>query len=161
MIANTPSHEILFVGNSRNQYREVVKWCVEENLPISVYGGGWEQFIPKHYIKGQFIDNNILPYYYHNAGVVLNDHWEDMKQKGFVSNRVYDVLAVGGRILSDSVNCNNLANFPNYKTFDSKDSFISLLKEFEDVSCRECDLPTDILSFNERVIKISSVLERF
>ena len=161
VIANTPSHEILFVGNSRNQYREVVRWCVEENLPISVYGGGWEQFIPKHYIKGQFIDNNILPYYYHNAGVVLNDHWEDMKQKGFVSNRVYDVLAVGGRILSDSVNCNTLANFPNYKTFDSKDSFIALLKEFEDVSCRECDLSKDILSFKERVMKISSVLERF
>jgi spore maturation protein CgeB len=34
---------------------------------------------------------------------VLNDHHADMRAEGFVSNRVFDVLAVGGRLLSDPV----------------------------------------------------------
>jgi GT2 family glycosyltransferase/spore maturation protein CgeB len=103
VLKDIPEHEILFVGHSRNEYRETVRWCVEEGLPISVYGSGWERFIPSDYIKGQFIDNDLLPYYYHKAGVVLSDHWQDMRKKGFVSNRIYDVLSVNGRVLTDSV----------------------------------------------------------
>lgn len=34
---------------------------------------------------------------------MLNDHHADMRAQGFVSNRVFDVLAVGGRLLSDPV----------------------------------------------------------
>ncbi len=34
---------------------------------------------------------------------MLNDHHDDMREQGFVSNRVFDVLAVGGRLLTDDV----------------------------------------------------------
>ena len=41
--------------------------------------------------------------FYRNARVVLNDHWPDMRDKGFVSNRIFDVLACGVPLISDSV----------------------------------------------------------
>jgi spore maturation protein CgeB len=34
---------------------------------------------------------------------VLNDHWPDMRRLGFISNRVFDVLACEGFVLSDRV----------------------------------------------------------
>jgi spore maturation protein CgeB len=40
---------------------------------------------------------------YADAGVVLNDHWEDMRRLGFVSNRLFDAVACGARVLSDHV----------------------------------------------------------
>jgi GT2 family glycosyltransferase/glycosyltransferase involved in cell wall biosynthesis/spore maturation protein CgeB len=102
-LAATPRHEMLFIGNSRNQYREAVKWSVENGLPLAVYGQGWEAFIPKSHIFGEHIDNADIAYFYRNAKVVVNDHWADMKRRGFVSNRIYDVLGVGGTVLSDHV----------------------------------------------------------
>ena len=35
--------------------------------------------------------------------ILLNDHWEDMREKGFVFNRIYDGLACGAFILTDKV----------------------------------------------------------
>jgi spore maturation protein CgeB len=40
---------------------------------------------------------------YSSAGVVLNDHWDDMRDQGYVSNRIYDALASGAVLLSDDV----------------------------------------------------------
>ena len=43
---------------------------------------------------------------------ILNDHWEDMRENGFVSNRVFDVIACGKSIITD--NCNGILElFPN------------------------------------------------
>jgi spore maturation protein CgeB len=33
--------------------------------------------------------------------VVLNDHWDDMREQGFYSNRLFDAAACGARIVSD------------------------------------------------------------
>jgi len=35
--------------------------------------------------------------------VVLNDHWDDMRAAGFLSNRLFDVVASTGRAVSDRV----------------------------------------------------------
>jgi spore maturation protein CgeB len=42
-----------------------------------------------------------LPDLYSSAAIVLNDHWDDMREHGFVSNRVFDALACGAFVLSD------------------------------------------------------------
>lgn len=125
-LLSTPSHEILFIGNSRNEYREVVRWCIEEDLPIAVYGDGWDNFIPASFIKGKYIDNDLIPYYYSKAKVVLNDHWEDMKRNGFISNRVMDVLAVNGTLLTDIPK--DLNGHKNIYSYDDKTTFISILR---------------------------------
>ena len=95
--------DVLFVGNSRNEYREVVKLAIEEERALSVYGTRWQQFIAPEYIKGENIPNRELGEYYRSATVVLNDHWQSMRDKGFVSNRIFDVLACGQSIISDRV----------------------------------------------------------
>ena len=34
---------------------------------------------------------------------MLNDHWQDMAEEGFLSNRVFDVAMAGGFVISDTV----------------------------------------------------------
>lgn len=94
-------HDVLFVGNSRNEYRPIVRWALETGADLAVYGTRWEPYIPARYIRGQNVDNATLGAYYAGARVVLNDHWASMREFGFVSNRVFDVLACGGNLISD------------------------------------------------------------
>jgi len=96
-------YDVLFVGNSRNIYRPLVQEAVKKGVNLSVFGKGWEQFIPKSYIKGENIINSELGFHYCSSRVVLNDHWEDMKNYGFISNRITDVLSCGIPIISDFV----------------------------------------------------------
>lgn len=94
---------LLFVGGSRRHYREIVMHSVELGLPLSVYGADWEGLIPQHMIKGRFLPNEELGASYASAGLVLNDHWEDMRREGFLSNRLFDAVASGARVISDDV----------------------------------------------------------
>jgi O-antigen biosynthesis protein len=96
-------HPVLFVGSSRKVFRPIVKDAVEAGLALSVYGGLWGRFIPRRYVKAKYLDNLELGAYYRSAGVVLNDHWEDMRLQGFVSNRLFDAVASGARVVSDDV----------------------------------------------------------
>jgi len=62
---------------------------------------GWKQFIPVKYIKAEFVANEKLFELYNQYDIVLNDHWEDMLNYGYVSNRLFDAAACGAQILSD------------------------------------------------------------
>ncbi|PVE21373.1 hypothetical protein DC522_26885 [Microvirga sp. KLBC 81] len=96
-------YDALFVGNSRNVFRRVVKDAIESGIDVAIFGTRWEQFICSSRIRGQNIPNRELALHYNAARVVLNDHWTDMAEKGFVSNRIFDVLACGVPIVSDHV----------------------------------------------------------
>lgn len=93
----------LFVGNSRGEARPVVMHTAASGTPIVVYGEQWEEFLPPEAVAGTYVPNEILRRYYRSAAWALNDHWGDMRDLGFVSNRVFDVLASGGRLLTDEV----------------------------------------------------------
>lgn len=95
--------EVLFVGNSRARRRPIVDWALESKLPLRVHGTRWESLIPGHHIAGEHIPNRELAAHYAAAGVVLNDHWQSMADFGFLSNRIFDVLAAGGTLVSDSI----------------------------------------------------------
>jgi GT2 family glycosyltransferase len=94
---------VLFVGGSRKQLRPIVRDAVEQGLPLSVYGPGWEELIPSRYIKALSFPNEQLGAAYRSAGVVLNDHWEEMRVEGFISNRLFDAAAAGARVVTDDV----------------------------------------------------------
>ena len=64
---------------------------------------GWEKFIDEKFIKGQFIENNELHKYYSSCKILLNDHWEDMRDMDFPSNRLFDALACGAFVISDKI----------------------------------------------------------
>jgi hypothetical protein len=92
--------DVLFVGSSRQASRPAVAWAVDRGLPIAVYGAGWES-LPAGVRRGTQFPNERLGSLYASAKVVLNDHWDDMRELGFVSNRIFDVLGAGGVVVSD------------------------------------------------------------
>lgn len=94
---------VLFVGNSRRVMRTMVSWAMEQQLPLSVYGDYWEGLIPPELVRATHLPNAEVGAAYRAAGVVLNDHWDPMREGGFVSNRVFDALAAGARLVSDPV----------------------------------------------------------
>lgn len=95
--------ELLFVGNSRGVMRKIIKDLTPIKYDLSVYGSRWEGNIDSQYIKGEHINNRDLRKYYGGAKVLLNDHWDDMREKGFISNRLFDALACEAVIVSDEI----------------------------------------------------------
>lgn len=96
-------HDVLFVGNTRWRLRPVVQDALTAQLPVSVYGDGWGDLLPNGVLRGERIPNRHLPGYYRSAGVVLNDHWGDMRRQAFVSNRIFDAAACGASVVTDRI----------------------------------------------------------
>ncbi|HEX6118918.1 MAG TPA: glycosyltransferase, partial [Dongiaceae bacterium] len=97
------NRDILFVGNSRNVFRPAVQAAIEAGLAPVVYGTRWDSLIDPGHIKGTTIPNAAVGELYRKAGVVLNDHWPDMRQADMLSNRVFDALACGAPVVSDEM----------------------------------------------------------
>ncbi|MGV8839570.1 MAG: rhamnan synthesis F family protein [Bauldia sp.] len=93
---------LFFAGNSRGQDRPVVRWAIELGLPLEIHGFGWSGAVPPHVLRGERIANAELPSRYAAATAVIGDHWPAMADFGFVSNRVFDVLAAGGTPITDA-----------------------------------------------------------
>ncbi len=100
---HTFNYELLFVGNSRKIYRKIIKDIIPTKYELSVYGTNWKEIIPEEYIKGENIPNVELYKYYSSTKILLNDHWNDMREKGFISNRIFDALACKSFIITDAV----------------------------------------------------------
>lgn len=93
----------LFVGNSRREYRTMVKWCVQKDIPLELYGGGWDGILPPGAVRAPSVANKDLPNCYGSHLLLLNDHWDSMRGNGFLSNRLFDGSATGTPILTDAV----------------------------------------------------------
>ena len=125
-------NDILFVGNTRGIYRETVKFAIEAGFNVSVYGDEWRKFIDKKYIKGNVIKNCELRKYYSNAKIVLNDHWQNMREHGFISNRIFDATASGAFVLSDYMPEIEKIYGDSVATYKTKDEFIEKINFYLD-----------------------------
>jgi O-antigen biosynthesis protein len=98
-----PAHEreLVLVGNSRGIMRPILRDLLPTGLDLAVWGEQWERFIPASHIAGLHLSNEQVRLAYSSAAIVLNDHWDDMRAEGIVSNRIYDGLACGALVLSD------------------------------------------------------------
>jgi len=101
--ADVPNPAVLFVGNSRREYRTMVKWCIEQGIDVTVFGSLWEGVIPDRYIAGNHLSNDEVHRWYGGADILLNDHWQTMMTGGFLSNRLFDGSAAGAFIITDPV----------------------------------------------------------
>lgn len=100
---DVPNPAVLFVGNSRREYRTMVKWCVEQDIDVTVFGSLWEGVIPDRFIAGTHLSNDEVHRWYGGADILLNDHWQTMMTGGFLSNRLFDGSAAGAFIITDPV----------------------------------------------------------
>lgn len=133
----TKAYSVLFVGsNHTRKGRKSVDYAIKSGADLAVFGKFWEGYLDPQVIKGQYIDNNELYQYYANAAVVLNDHRGDMHYYGFVSNRIYDVTASGGFVLTDylpeieEVYGDSVATYKDFDEFKEKlDYFLTHSEE--------------------------------
>jgi glycosyltransferase involved in cell wall biosynthesis len=96
-------HPVTIVAKTREVLRPVVADALAAGVRPAIYGSGWEHLVDPTLVVADHIDNEELAVVYASAGVVLNDHWDTMAGWGFVSNRIFDVLACGTPIISDDV----------------------------------------------------------
>jgi GT2 family glycosyltransferase len=96
-------HPVLFVGSSRRKLRPIVRDAINAGLPLSIFGREWQGLVPDGFVKAQYLPNDAVGAAYRAAGIVLNDHWDDMRIEGFVSNRLFDAAASGARVITDDV----------------------------------------------------------
>ncbi|MGB9498507.1 MAG: glycosyltransferase [Dissulfuribacterales bacterium] len=97
-----PREGIVYVANSRGQRREMAQWIEETNIRVRVFGRAWEKFGVGHLVEKEYLPNSDLPELYRSARLCLNDHWKDMRAFGFINNRIFDSLACGLPLLTDS-----------------------------------------------------------
>ncbi len=93
-------YDVLFVGRPLYKRLSAI-YAVEAGFNVALFGGGWENLPEKEHFIAPYIDNNILNKYYSSAKIVLNDTRQDMKDYGFINNRVFDVTACKGFLISD------------------------------------------------------------
>jgi O-antigen biosynthesis protein len=97
------AHELVYVANSRNILRPIVRDLLPTERDLAIWGSKWEGLIDTSHVVGEYVPNSELRHVYSSASIVLNDHWEDMREEGYISNRLYDALACGALVLSDDV----------------------------------------------------------
>lgn len=122
-------HEVLFVGTTRGVERPVVLDAVRTGLPIEIYGHGWGGIIDDALIKADHLSFTDVPAAYRGAHRVLNDHWEDMRRDGFYSNRLFDAVASGARVVSDNIDGLDLLFGPMVQTYDDNRQLAALLTD--------------------------------
>lgn len=102
--------KVLFIGNRRGDLvkdmRKSIAYALENDIELTVYGSGWGDVFQgdkARFYAGQQIAADKLRLYYSSADIVLNDTRDDMIEAGFISNRIFDVTACGGFVISDYV----------------------------------------------------------
>lgn len=127
---NSLTEDILFVGSTRGVYRDIIKDIMDTDFDVTVYGRGWPEFIENKYVKGSFIPNEELHKYYSSCKILLNDHWETMKELDFPSNRLFDALACGAFVISDKITSAETLFEGNIVTYDDVDDLNGKLKYY-------------------------------
>ena len=118
--------DILFVGSNWHD-RTSLRYALELGYNVSVYGYNWHNIVPNNMYKKEYIPNEKLNQYYSSAKIVLNDHRPDMKEFGFINNRIYDATASGALVVSDYIKELDeiyQGSVPLYKTKEELDAIL-------------------------------------
>jgi len=121
--------DVLFVGNSRNVMRPIIRDAISVNAPLTIIGSGWDELIPERLIWQKSMPHKELPETYKSARVILNDHWQTMAEHDFISNRLFDCVAVGAYVISDFVEGISELFGPLVKQYRSVEELRALIEE--------------------------------
>jgi GT2 family glycosyltransferase len=128
-----PHHELLFVASSRKVRRRIVDDLAGTTHDLAIYGRDWTpDLVEPRFVKGEVVPNTQLARYYSAADIVLNDHWDDMRAEGFLSNRLYDALACGAFVISDAVDGIEVEFDDAVPTYHSREELEPLIARYLD-----------------------------
>lgn len=94
--------DLLFVGNWRGVYRRIVWDAHCTGRRVMLVGEGWRYLAPGDTLA-EHVPYQDLKALYASARILLIDHWDDMRDHGFISNKVFDALASGSFVVCDDV----------------------------------------------------------
>jgi glycosyltransferase involved in cell wall biosynthesis len=97
------SSPVFVGGNPKRRGRPAVDAAVEAGVPLRVHGPFWDGTLPDGVHAGEYVANHELMQLYRDHGLVLSDHWSDMGRHGFLSNRLFDAVASGARVVSQPI----------------------------------------------------------
>jgi hypothetical protein len=140
--------EIVFVGTARGIARPSVVAPLAAGIPVRVYGPDWRTYIPAEAIVAESIPHSELSARYETASVVLNDQWPAMQREGFIAMRPFDVVAAGGRVISEWVEGIDEVFGDAVPVFRDTDELIGLLRQDLDDIFPDADA---LLAASERV----------
>lgn len=101
---NSPAvYDRVFVGHTRGENRNCVKWCRDNKIELDVWGGGWEKYYkndPYIHLHGT-ISYDETAEIYRKSKIIINDHHHEMRKTGMINNRCPEVLLCGKTMLCD------------------------------------------------------------
>ena len=157
----------LFVGNSRSEYRRMVKWSLRSGQPFDLYGGGWDGVLSPSILRAPSVRNSDLPALYGNYLLLLNDHWDSMRDNGFLSNRLFDGSAVATPILSDPVQGLEQVFGDTVTVAKDSESFRRAVVDclanptvWQEKALRACGIVQSAHSFDHRALELSQMIGR-
>lgn len=93
-----------FIGGPRPGLgRAIVRDALAVGAEVHVWGPNWSTYAPDAVVRGDYLHPDRTVDVYRSSSVVLNDHLEGMSEWGFISNRIFDAVASGGRVVTDHV----------------------------------------------------------
>jgi len=103
-------YDVVFVGNNRGPHgmdgRAIINHIKSlGNLPyrIGIWGSNWENNqVPKSWYGGRYWPYEELNKLYASSKICLQDHRTEMVNEGFVSVKLFDILASGSLAISDA-----------------------------------------------------------
>ncbi|HHL22579.1 MAG TPA: hypothetical protein ENJ52_13765 [Aliiroseovarius sp.] len=157
----------LFVGNSRGEYRTMVKWCLQAGIALDLYGGGWGGIVAPKLVRAPSVANADLPALYAAHQLVLNDHWYSMRINGFLSNRLFDASATGTPVITDAVSCLSDVFGDTVTVAEDQDSFVSLVRQcladpapWLERAARARQIVLNAHTFDHRAESLNDLIER-
>ncbi|MCT4595284.1 MAG: glycosyltransferase [Anaeromicrobium sp.] len=160
------NHELLFVGNSRNVFRNIVKDVLAINNKLAIYGSYWDKFINKKYINGIYIENKELAKAYSSCKILFNDHWKDMKEEGFISNRLFDGYGSRAFIISDNIRGHEDVFGDALVTYNTKEELSDSIKKYlkneslrKEKAIKGYEIVIKKHTFEKRIKRIIKVIE--
>lgn len=92
----------VMVASSRGVKRLMLQWALQAGFPPLLHGRHWDRANMDYLVQSEYVQNADLPNLYRSARFILNDHWEDMREFGVINNRIFDCMAVGAPVISDT-----------------------------------------------------------